>query len=192
MTYSALHLFNSLLDEGLKRICVELSLSAQAYVRDLLIYFISSDNLFEPHKDSGQRNLKTLAETYLKAQEVSENERICLLRKVGDQSLYFGGFFKKALSRRLVNIDYYLSMGQSAYESLATHSHTQREVFEELSFCFSDMVNVLEYISQKNSIQSHKDLLYLFKNYLETGSTASKCQLEDHGIYLQEMNHKLN
>ena len=192
MSYSTLHLFKELLDDGLKRICVNISLPAQAYIRDLLIDFIPSNRLFDPDEESGKKKLNTLAENYLKAQEVSLNERLFLLRKVGDQSLYLGGFFKEVLNKRLVSLDYCMSMGQRAYESLAVHHHGQQEIFEELSFCFSDVVDVLEYISQKNSIQNYKDLLKVFKNYLKTRSPVLKCQLEDYGVNLQDLNNHLN
>ena len=190
MSYSPLHLFKTLLDDGFKKVCADISLPTQAYIRDLLIYFIPSHNLFDSDENSGQKKLKTLAETYLKAQEVSLNERLFLLRKVGDQSLYLGGFFKESLNKRLVNLDYYTNMGQRAYESLAVHENCHKEVFGELSSCFLDIVDVLEYVSQKNSIQNNKDLLKLFKNYLRTGSPVLKRQLEDHGFCLQEISSK--
>ena len=185
MAESVLHLFKSLLNEGLNRVSLQISLPVQAYVRDLLISYIPADHLFEINEDSGQRNLKSLAEIYLKAQKVSFNEKRILLQQVGDLSLYLGGFFREALNRKLVDVNYYMNMGKTAYGYLS-EDHPQEEMFKELSYFFSDLVDVLSYISQKNSIRTDQDLLELCKHYLRTGSKISKYQLEDHGFSLQK------
>jgi len=41
------------------------------------------------------------------------------LKEVGDTSLYVAGFFAKSLTRSLVDVDYYVGLGQSAYAQLA-------------------------------------------------------------------------
>ena len=188
MSESVLHLFRSLLNEGFKRISIHVSLPVQAYMRELLISYIPSNRLFDEDKDSGQKNLKSLAELYLKAQKVSFNEKRILLQQVGDRSLYLGGFFREALNKRLVNLNYYMNIGKSAYGHLA-EDHPQEDMFRELSYFFSDLMDVLSYISQKNSIRTDQDLLKLCKHYLRTGSKISRYQLEDHGFSLQENDH---
>src|SRR4051812_23001854 len=46
-------------------------------------------------------------------------ERVKTLKQVGDTSLYVAGFFTESLSRSLVDVDYYVGIGQSAYAQLA-------------------------------------------------------------------------
>src|SRR5882672_869166 len=45
--------------------------------------------------------------------------RVKNLKQVGDTSLYVAGFFADSLSRSLVDVDYYVGIGQSAYAQLA-------------------------------------------------------------------------
>ena len=188
MSHSIPHLFKSLLNDGLQRISLRLSLPVQAYVRDLLITYIPADRLFDIDVHSGKRKLMSLAEIYLKAQKASFSERMVLLRQVGDKSLYLGGFFKEALDRKLVNVNYYINIGQKAYDHLADH-HPHEDIFRELSSSFLDLADVLSYIYQKHSIRTDKDLLQICRNYLKTGSRVAQCQLEDHGFSLQKDGH---
>jgi hypothetical protein len=46
-------------------------------------------------------------------------ERVRNLKQVGDTSLYVAGFFAESLNRSLVDVDYYVGIGQSAYSQLA-------------------------------------------------------------------------
>lgn len=183
MSYSIPYLFKSLLNDGLKRVSLRVSLPVQAYIRDLLIAYIPADRLFDIDIHSGKRKLVSLAEIYLKAQNASFSEKLVLLRQVGDRSLYLGGFFKGALDKSLVNVNYYINIGQKAYDHLADY-HPQEGVFRELSSSFLDLADVLSYIYQKNSVRTDKDLLQICKNYLKTGSKAAQYQLEDHGFSL--------
>ena len=41
------------------------------------------------------------------------------LRSVGDQSLFITGFFADSLNRSLVDVDFYIHLGELAYRSLA-------------------------------------------------------------------------
>ena len=46
-------------------------------------------------------------------------ERVRTLKQVGDTSLYVAGFFAESLTRSLVDVDYYVGLGQTAYAQLA-------------------------------------------------------------------------
>ena len=60
------------------------------------------------------------------------------LRQVGDHSLFISGFFSDSLNRRLVDVDYYIQLGECAYGSLARQGDdTFAEVFDELAARFT-------------------------------------------------------
>src|SRR5215467_2104707 len=66
-------------------------------------------------------------------------ERVRNLKVVGDTSLYVAGFFAESLSRSLVDVDYYVGLGQSAYAQLARTlggSHSLTDIYNELSAKF--------------------------------------------------------
>jgi hypothetical protein len=46
-------------------------------------------------------------------------ERVRALKEVGDTALVLSGFFAESLARGLVDVDYYVSLGKSAYGQLA-------------------------------------------------------------------------
>src|SRR5262245_38370653 len=60
------------------------------------------------------------------------------LREVGDLSLFISGFFSDSLTRSLVDVDYYIQLGECAYGSLARRGDVPLgDVFDELAGRFS-------------------------------------------------------
>ncbi|MGE3680548.1 MAG: hypothetical protein AB7G93_02400 [Bdellovibrionales bacterium] len=154
------------------------------YLVDLLEHFMFSSNLYPQDEDTGRPRAETLAELYLRAQNSAEPMRADLLKKLGDMSLYVSGFFGDSLSRKLVDIDYYVDMGGAAYGTLAALSHDDlsSQVFNEFSIRFVGFVDVLTYISQESLIQSNEDLLKLYGRYMATGSRLAEEQLVEKGL----------
>ena len=172
--------FKSLLNESLSRMSLQVSLSVRDYLERLLLFYVKSENLFEVNSKSDKKVLKPLAESYLKIQNAPLQERLFFLQRIGDQSLYLGGFFKGAFQKKIVNLDYYINLGQEAYEYLAEHH--QEDTFKELSHSFEDILDVLFYMSSKHSIRTHEDLMNVCTDYLETECKALAAQLEDYGF----------
>jgi hypothetical protein len=86
---------------------------------------------------------------------VDAGERVRTLKQVGDTSLYVAGFFAESLSRSLVDVDYYVGLGQSAYAQLARSLGTQKtltEVYEELADKFPRFVDVLAEVRKRTSM----------------------------------------
>ena len=105
------------------------------------------------------------------------------LRSVGDQSLFFSGFFSDSFNRSLVDIDYYIHLGEAAYRSLARRGDiTFADVFDELSDKFTDFVDVLGEVSERTSLSSNADVLRLYEKWLRTGSRRSGDLLASRGI----------
>ena len=106
------------------------------------------------------------------------------LRRVGDQSLFISGFFGDSLSRSLVDIDYYIQLGECAYGCLARCEREDAlgDVFDELSGKFTAFVEVLGEISERTSLTSNRDLMRLYERWLRTGSARSARLLASRGI----------
>ena len=83
------------------------------------------------------------------------------LRKVGDLSLFISGFFSDSLNRRLVDVDYYIQLGECAYGSLARRDEALGEVFDELSEKFTAFVDILGEVSERTALTSNADVLRL-------------------------------
>lgn len=105
------------------------------------------------------------------------------LRQVGDLSLFISGFFADSLTRSLVDIDYYMALGEFAYGSLARQSdETFGGVFDELAGKFGAFVEVLGDISERTALSSNADLLRLYEKWLRTRSRRSGELLAIRGI----------
>jgi hypothetical protein len=105
------------------------------------------------------------------------------LRKVGDLSLFISGFFSDSLNRSLVDVDYYIQLGECAYGSLARQSdETLGDVFDELSGKFTTFVDVLGEISERTALTSNGDVLRLYEKWLRTKSRRSADLLAARGI----------
>lgn len=157
---------------------------AKSYLIGLLEYFMFSHNLFLVDEETGKYKRETLAEMYLKAQNSPLSQKIDLLKRLGDSSLYISGFFGDSLQKKLVDIDYYMDMGGMAYGNLAVATADEKlsEVYQEFSTRFVEFVDVLTYISQESQVQSNEDLLRLYDRYVSTGSKLAEGQLMDKGV----------
>ena len=77
-------------------------------------------------------------------------------------------------SRKLVDVDYYVSIGGFAYNALSRHeTDTFSPVFAELADKFVGFVDVLSEVSERTSCASNADLLRLYEKWLKTGQSAA-------------------
>ena len=144
------------------------------YVVNLLAGFVHGD------AHAGDQPLGT---QFARALQTAGSEQRDGLRTVGDQSLFISGFFADSLNRRLVDVDYYIQLGESAYRSLARQAdRTLSDVFDELSGKFTTFVDVLGEVSERTSISSNADVLRLYEKWLRTGSRRSGDLLAARGI----------
>jgi hypothetical protein len=157
---------------------------AQNYLVSILESYIHTKNLFDTQAENGKLSRDTLAETFLKAQTANTTVKIELLKKLGDVSLYVSGFFADSLSRKVVDVDYYVDMGETAYGVLAGEikEDTSKKVFKDFSKRFLEYVDILTTISQKSLVQNDESILRLYEKYLKTGSELARETLEEKGI----------
>ena len=157
---------------------------AQNYLVSILENYVHTNNLFDTQTENGKKTRDTLAETFLKAQNSNPTVKIELLKKLGDVSLYVSGFFADSLSRKIVDVDYYVDMGEVAYATLASEikEDTSRKVFKDYSSRFLEYVDLLTTISQKSLVQNDESILRLYEKYLKTGSELARETLEEKGI----------
>ena len=105
------------------------------------------------------------------------------LRQIGDVSLFVSGFFSDSLHRKLVDVDYYVSIGGCAYNALSrVETDTFSSVFAELGEKFVGFVDVLSEVSERTSCASNADLLRLYERWLKTGSRRSGQLLVERGV----------
>ncbi len=178
--------FFDLINESKVKVQFQPSETASYYLVDLMESFLRSTPSVEDIDQSSQSN--TLAESFLQATATYDKCKIKLLKKLGDTTLYVSGFFGDSLNRKLVDIDYYVNMGETAYGTLANsiNESTFSELYMEFAQKFMNFVELLTYISLKVNLQSDEDVLRLYEKYLITGSTLAKNKLIEEGLNLPE------
>ena len=161
--------------------------NAEAYVVNLLTMFARAEALYE-QTDEGLR-IKPLARMLAEALEAPTPEaRQRSLQRLGDVSLFVAGFFARSFARRLIDIDYHIAMGGSAYGSLAdTLQRSLRGrciagVYSELSANFQRLVDTLNEISDSGYRHTDADVLRLYEIWLKTGSRRAQGLLRGLGV----------
>lgn len=147
------------------------------YVVNLLAGFVHLDRAPVPNDDEalGVRLMKALQSAGFVQRDG--------LRRVGDTSLFISGFFSDSLNGSLVDVDYYIQLGERAYGSLARQGDDAfSEVFEELATKFAELVDVLTEVSERSGLTSSGDVLRLYERWVGTGSRRSGEMLVARGI----------
>jgi hypothetical protein len=158
--------FRELVESAMQHQHVDAREMTSFYVVNLLTGFIHLDR--SPGSGDDQPLGITLARA-LQAAGVAQRDG---LRQVGDRSLFISGFFSDSLNRSLVDIDYYIQLGERAYGSLARQAASDAlgDIFDELADKFADFVDVLSEVSERTSLTSNSDLLRLYEKWVRTGS----------------------
>lgn len=157
------------------------------YVVNLLAWCVRAENLFQ--STPGRAGIQPLALTYAEAVEAkTQDERDAALRRLGDVALVVAGLFAASFSRKLVDIDYYIAMGGSAYGLLSeqasgsVRARTFRAIFGELSAKFQVFVEALAEVGDNTPMGSQTDVLRLYEIWLRTGSAYAAERLRMLGI----------
>ncbi|MBI2083161.1 MAG: hypothetical protein HYT76_06290 [Deltaproteobacteria bacterium] len=153
------------------------------YLVRLLGDYVKAEELYAKTTDGFHQ--QALALLLSEALDVEPIRRIPLLKRIGDLSLFTVGFFPDSLKRQLVNVDYYVQMGESAYDHLShilSREPAFEEIYTELAKRFVSYVDVLSEVSEKSEILNNSDLLRIYEMWLKTGSERAKQRLSEEGI----------
>lgn len=176
--------FRELITETLGRQQVSIQPETEFYLVNLLNQFMTADRLYTRDGQGAAREepLALMIKDAFEQPQVQAQSAI--FRQVGDVSLYVAGFFQDSLNRKLVDVDYYIDMGGSAYQHVAvrTPEDTLRALYGELAEKFGQFVEVLAEISDKTSPRTEKDILRLYELWVRTRSERAAKALQEAGI----------
>jgi hypothetical protein len=178
---SAIEYFKELVEQAIARQRLEATELASFYVVQLLAGFLRRplvDGVRSPAGDDAPLALR-LAQVL----EAGGLRQRTGLREIGDASLFLSGFFSDSLHRKIVDVDYYVSIGGYAYNALSrVESDTFSPVFAELAEKFVGFVDVLSEVSERTFCASNVDLLRLYERWQKTGSQRSGQLLAERGV----------
>ena len=174
---SAVEYFKELVDVALSHQRLNTQELTAYYVVQLLASFLQ-----RPLNDD-TRDDTPLALRLAQALESGGARQRVTLKEIGDVALFVSGFFSDSLNRKLVDVDYYVSIGGRAYNVLSrVETDTFSPVFAELGEKFVGFVDVLSEVSERTSCTSNSDLLRLYEKLLKTGSRRSGQLLVERGV----------
>ncbi len=155
------------------------------YLVSLLAKFLERDKLYCEGPD-GTPEEQPLALLLLRALSEGRTRRYEGLRRLGDTSLFVSGFFGDSLARSSVDLDYYIAMGERAYDALSTSRGPAGapETFGELAERFGEFVDLFAEIAEMQDLRSNRGLVRLYERFLHTGSERVAEQLRARGVAL--------
>jgi len=176
--------FRELVTDALGRQKVSTKPETEFYLVNLLNHFMKTDRLYQTD-GSGALKQEPLAFMIKEASEEASGEaKSAMFRHIGDVSLYTAGYFQESLTRKMVDVDYYIDMGHTAYKQVASRTEEEilRSIYKELADKFASFVEVLADVSDKTTPRSEKDLLRLYEHWVRTRSDRAARALQEAGI----------
>jgi hypothetical protein len=170
--------FHEKVTEALKTEHVEVTEPTEFYLVNLLCDFTRSEKV----------DAEPLVIKMAQATVATPDERVKALKEVGDTTLYVSGFFADSLTRRLVDVEYYIALGEAAYSQLAgmrsaaNQNQLLHEVYGELSQKFPRFVDVLQAIRAGMCFAGGANLIKLCEEWLRTGDEWLERRLRATGV----------
>jgi hypothetical protein len=169
--------FRELVGEALARRRLPASNLTEYYLVNLLCQQVAAASAGAD--DSGE----PLAVRLGRALACGGREQQARLRRLGDFTLFVAGFFPDSLSRKVVDVDYYQSIGEYAYGSLSQAGiGTFADTYGELAAKFTAFTDVLGDVGEQALPARPVDLLRAYDAWVKTGSQRRAGQLLDRGL----------
>jgi hypothetical protein len=158
--------------------------------------FYLSNLLTEQGNSDLSEGPPTLVEMMVRARDQSPGTAVSDYRELGDRALYLSGFFRTHIERGIVDLEYYLYLGASAYHTLSNllclghRSGGFSAIFSELAARFKTCAAILSEVEQEvrseASVEedepSDKEILALYEHWQATGSTKAARKLQSLGL----------
>jgi hypothetical protein len=177
--------FQELVSGALSHRRIRVQEETEFYLVNLLAGQLTREQLFATGADGAVRS-EPLALILKRALEGGREERWRSLKKLGDTSLFVGGFFGDSIARSLVDLDYYIAMGERAYDALSESPPApgMEGLFAELAQRFESFVDLFAEIAEMSDLRSNRGLVRLYERFLQTGSQRVAEQLRVRGVAL--------
>jgi hypothetical protein len=150
-------LWHDIIHEAENQCDIHLKEDLESYLVFLMVRFTSQPQMVND----------IMAQEFLSGMSLKPSQRQQKLQQVGDKCLIFTGLFPKIAEKRLVQLSYFVKLGQSSY---ATISRSHNDLYQGLAKQFVSLMDVLQSLRQYSS--KYPDLLPLeaYELWSETGS----------------------
>ena len=182
--------FREALGQAIGTSMVRLTQHCQLYLVNLLSEFSRSENVYA---GTNYGETPTLAVLMSRAAQADPQEAVRIYKHLGDSSLYLSGYFTESVENQSVSVDYYQTMGESAYAQVAgqiRYSEAKSSaLFMELAERFGDLIAILNAVSfhgaktaPENKNLEDKEVFDLIQRYKRTQNPEILKVLEKSGV----------
>ncbi len=187
LTLNAQEFFRTRVAEVIAKQRVDVGDHLEFYVVNLLCEFIAPSKLATT---SGELDAfeTPLAIMVKEALEAPPSHRARIYKYLGDSSLYVAGFFQDYFNRKAYDLNYYISLGSSAYTNVANimrerHSEGHfSNMYEDLADRFGDLVEVVAEVSETPGAAKPLDILAVYDRWTRKNSDRLFRKLQEVGI----------
>jgi hypothetical protein len=164
-------LFFDLIDEFEKKLKLTLSEYSKLYLMKLLEQLAQGNDCLH----TAVIEDKSLAEILMEALHKNIFEKIRNLKVLGDLCLLFGGLYPEYMTKRLVDIDYFINIGKNSYNLISDTYRNYSSKYElymlynKLTEEFLKLINILTEISDELNFLDRDNLYKTFKRWEKTG-----------------------
>lgn len=158
-------------------------------------------NFIDPSKSGFTQGDESLLDVPLALQlknalEAPANMQHQILKNMADTSLYIAGYFQDYFNRKAFDINYFITLGSSAYESvgnlLKDKGENRSTIFFALADKFGDFVEVYAIISDQLGFSGPENILATYDRWImNQNSDRLRKKLEKSGINPIPINLKI-
>ena len=157
------------------------------YLVELLCNFVSPVMI---ETAEGEKNIFDIPLALLLKQSLESevNQKIKLLKTIGDTSLYVSGYFQDYFNQRTFDINYYIDLGSQAYLSVASICRKKHQdedfssLYSNLSNNFKNYVEIIAEVSERTVNFKDQRVLDLYERWTKSQSERLRKKLIEEGI----------
>ncbi len=181
--------FRSKVSAATSQLKTQIDDKIEFYLVNLLCDFIDPTKLRSDQDDIDVLDTP-LAIMLKKAVESAPGTQARIFKRLGDTSLYIAGFFQGYFARKTFDIDYFISMGSSAYSHVSDIMRDRhqdayfRQMYQSLAQEFQKLVAIVSVIAEEHPMAQKNDvnLLGIYEQWEKTQSNRLRKILEEQGI----------
>jgi hypothetical protein len=139
------------------------------YSSIVLDRYADSANYFSVEEDGSVKD-KVLGMKLLEASQMTARQKQMELKEVGDTALILCGIFSESVNRKITDISYYQSLGQSAYQQLNNiipELYEMPDFYLNVSHFFHQIMSLLSVVSSELLSNNSDDQFLLFSNKIK-------------------------
>ncbi len=157
------------------------------YLVKLLVDFISLRKITGTSSENDQDLSQHALGVYLvESMQLPEKKMYANLKRLADVSLYISGFFQEYFNRKAFDVDYYMTLGASAYGHIAQLSNSidedSSQIYEQMAQQFRTCVDLVACVSDIPGKNQNSDIVSVYHRWTRTNSRRLHKILLESGI----------